>query len=98
MGKETPYGYMDGYLESCEPTDTDSHGTHVVGSACGKNVGVAPSAKWMMCKHCDPAGCTESSQKICALWAACPYECSDTSGMKMTKNCSMRPHVVRFKT
>ncbi len=97
MGNETPYGFMDGQLKSCEARDEDGHGTHVVGSACGKNVGVAPSAKWMMCRHCDPTGCSESSGKICAMWLSCPYECSDTSETKTTKNCTMRPHVVRKK-
>lgn len=93
--KDTPYGYLDTRIKKkCEPEDTDGHGTHCVGVACGKNVGVAPLAKWMMCRACEDEGCYESAIKICAIWLSCPYTCNDNSDTKTTKNCTIRPHVV----
>lgn len=95
LGNDTPFGYFDGYLESCLPFPGD-HGTFVVSNACGKNLGVANESRWMMCRMCQDS-CEESAIKLCMQWASCPYECGDNSESKITKNCTFTPHVVRIK-
>ncbi len=94
VGKDTRFGFFDGYLVSCDPVDDGGLGTHNVALAVGKTVGVAPQATWMMCQACVSGGCYESALKICAEWLACPYECGDETEDKVTKNCTMKPHVV----
>jgi subtilisin family serine protease len=43
--------WFDAVNDSLSPYDDIGHGTHVVGTACGKfNIGVAPGAKFMMAK------------------------------------------------
>src|SRR5436309_2789214 len=56
------YGWYDPYKGQATPYDDHGHGTHTMGTIAGsKGIGVAPGAKWMACKGCDPSGCTEDA-------------------------------------
>ena len=41
--------WFDPWFHSREPVDIGGHGTHTLGSILGRNVGVAPGAKWIGC-------------------------------------------------
>ena len=43
------YNWLDPWSHTSSPIDRDGHGTHTLGTAVGKNVGVAPGAKWYAC-------------------------------------------------
>ncbi len=43
------YNWFDPWSGTTAPTDTGGHGTHTLGTAVGRNVGVAPGATWIAC-------------------------------------------------
>ncbi len=43
------YAWFDPWFESSYPTDISGHGTHTLGTILGKNVGIAPDARWIGC-------------------------------------------------
>jgi subtilisin family serine protease len=43
------YNWLDPWNNSTTPNDTGGHGTHTLGTALGRNVGVAPDATWIAC-------------------------------------------------
>ncbi|MDO9085990.1 MAG: S8 family serine peptidase [Anaerolineaceae bacterium] len=43
------YTWFDPWFQTEFPTDISGHGTHTLGTILGKNVGVAPDAKWIGC-------------------------------------------------
>jgi len=88
------FGWLDGFTNSSAgpPNDGNGHGTHTMGSICGKlGVGVAPDATWIACKGCDTNGCPEGALLTCGQWIYCPY---NKIGDESTGDCSMRPRIV----
>ena len=43
------YNWLDPWYATPQPTDWGGHGTHTLGSALGRSVGVAPEATWIGC-------------------------------------------------
>jgi hypothetical protein len=43
------YSWYDPWFETSYPKDVSGHGTHTLGTILGKNIGVAPDAKWIGC-------------------------------------------------
>lgn len=43
------YNWFDPWNETPQPTDWGGHGTHTLGTALGRSVGVAPDATWIAC-------------------------------------------------
>ncbi|TMW69564.1 hypothetical protein Poli38472_001720 [Pythium oligandrum] len=84
------FSWYDPYTRKTTPTDEDGHGTHTLGSIVGSGgVGVAPGAKWISCRGCDPEGCTESALLSCAQFMTCP-----TNPAGSSKDCSKAPDLV----
>ncbi|KAJ0392455.1 hypothetical protein ATCC90586_004749 [Pythium insidiosum] len=85
------YGWLDPETKSAKPYDPFGHGTHVVGTIAGANgFGVAPAAKWMMCKACRVGKkCPETDLLDCAQFMLCP---TDTDGKN--PDCSKAPRIV----
>lgn len=84
------FGWFDPYEKTTEPTDTNGHGTHTMGTMVGRGgIGVAPGAKWMSCRGCYILGCSEEGLLGCAEFFTCP---SDPTGS--TRDCSKAPDVI----
>ncbi len=43
------YNWLDPWYATTAPTDRGGHGTHTLGTAVGREVGVAPGASWIGC-------------------------------------------------
>jgi subtilisin family serine protease len=43
------YNWLDPWYDTPSPVDIGGHGTHTLGSALGRSVGVAPGATWIGC-------------------------------------------------
>lgn len=72
------------------PSDTNGHGTHVIGSASGtEGIGVAPGSYWITCRGCATNGCSDFDLIQCGNWMACP---TNTAGA--APDCSRAPNVV----
>ena len=80
-----------------EPCDTDSHGTHTMGTMVGgdgpgpfvDDVGVAPGARWIAAKGCEYDYCTEGS-----LLSAAQFMLAPTDLLGNNPDPSRRPHIV----
>uniref|UniRef100_K3W9M2 subtilisin n=1 Tax=Globisporangium ultimum (strain ATCC 200006 / CBS 805.95 / DAOM BR144) TaxID=431595 RepID=K3W9M2_GLOUD len=84
------YGWFDPELHATAPYDNAGHGTHVAGSAVGRNgIGVAPGAKWSACKACRTDVCAESEMIACTQFMLCPTNTDGTN-----PDCSKAPHVI----
>ncbi|MGB9724011.1 MAG: S8 family serine peptidase [Chloroflexia bacterium] len=70
--------------------DNNGHGTHTMGTMVGDDdpalpyqVGMAPNAKFIMCKGCESTSCSEFALNTCADWILAP-----------DNDPANRPHVV----
>ncbi len=64
------------------PCDDHNHGTHTMGTmvgddGMGKQIGVAPEAKWMGCRNMDQGHGTLSTYLECFEWFLAPYAIGD---------------------
>jgi len=63
--------WEDPYYNTPTPDDTQSHGTHCMGSVLGRTrgTGVAPAATWIACRGLDNSGSGYESDLLgCAQW------------------------------
>ncbi|CAG7723671.1 unnamed protein product [Allacma fusca] len=82
--------WFDPSLRTRVPTDDDGHGTHTMGTICGrtKGIGVAPGAQWIACRGC-PSSCPQSALEACGQFIVCP---TDVDGNN--PRCDLAPNVV----
>lgn len=71
------YDWFDAAGASQEPTDDDSHGTHVTGTAVGeagaRQIGVAPGAEWIACRNIQRRSGDDQYSLDCVEWMLEPY-------------------------
>jgi subtilisin family serine protease len=72
------FNWLDPDGGTVAPTDTNGHGTHVMGTMVGydggaNEIGVAPESEWIACRGCPPTGCSQAGLLACAEWVAAPY-------------------------
>jgi subtilisin family serine protease len=84
------YNWYDSLREADVPTDDNGHGTHTVGTMVGDDqkghqIGVAPKANWIACRHNDSI----DTLLTCMDWMLAP---TDLDGKN--PNPDRRPHVV----
>jgi hypothetical protein len=78
------------------PCDNTSHGTHTMGTMVGDDgnpgpnqIGMAPHARWMACKGCETAFCSDFALLSCGQFILAP---TDLAGQNPQP--ALRPHVV----
>ncbi|HET9346132.1 MAG TPA: carboxypeptidase regulatory-like domain-containing protein [Candidatus Limnocylindrales bacterium] len=65
-----------------EPCDDVGHGTHTMGTMVGgdgpgpftPDIGVAPGARWIAAKGCEPFGCTDTALLSAGQWILAPTD------------------------
>jgi subtilisin family serine protease len=72
------YNWLDPDGGTSVPTDTNGHGTHVMGTMVGydggvNEIGVAPDAEWIACRGCLTSSCPQTALLACAQWVAAPH-------------------------
>ena len=78
-----------------EPTDTNGHGTHTMGTlvgglaADGMALGVAPSARWIAARGCESFFCSNEALIASAQWILAP-----TDRNLANPRPDLRPHIV----
>lgn len=89
-GENHNYNWFAPTGQAAIPSDTNGHGTHVIGSASGtEGIGVAPGSRWITCRGCATAACSNFDLTQCGNWMACP---TNTAGA--AADCSRAPHIV----
>jgi len=84
------YGWFDAYNHTELPFDADGHGTHTIGTICGKGgVGVYENAKWMSCRGCLEGSCSQWALLTCSQFMLCP-----TLSNGRNENCDKAPQIV----
>ena len=87
-GAENPCG-----LETSEPCDDGSHGTHTMGTMVGSEgsnqIGVAPDAQWIGCRNMEQGWGSPSTYIECFEWFLAP---TDLNGENADP--SQAPHVI----
>jgi serine protease AprX len=80
-------------LNSPEPCDDHSHGTHTMGTMVGSNggieIGVAPQAKWIGCRNMERGDGTPVTYLECFEWFLAPTDLNDEN-----PDPSKAPHVI----
>ena len=75
------------------PTDSESHGTHVMGTMVGNTVGVAPNAQWIAARGCIGRSCYSYSLLEAGQWMLAPYR-TDEFGRIIERRPALRPQVI----
>lgn len=89
-GQNHNYNWFAPTGQAAVPSDTNGHGTHVIGSASGtEGIGVAPGSRWITCRGCATASCSNFDLTQCGNWMACP---TNTAGG--AADCTRAPNVV----
>ncbi|KAJ6644125.1 Bacillopeptidase F [Pseudolycoriella hygida] len=89
-GENHNYNWFAPTGQAAVPSDTNGHGTHVIGSASGtEGIGVAPGSRWITCRGCATAACSNFDLLGCGQWMTCPTTTSNTA-----PDCSRAPNVV----
>jgi hypothetical protein len=85
-------------FDSPEPIDDVGHGTHVMGTAVGEDLGIgaAPGARWIACDACSSSlpeceQCPETALLECGSWMLAPTRLDGSA-----PDPSRRPHVINF--
>ncbi|CAG7723672.1 unnamed protein product [Allacma fusca] len=83
--------WFDPGARTSVPTDTNGHGTHTMGTICGrtKGIGVAPEAQWISCRGC-PSSCPRTDLTACAQFMVCPTDPDGSSNPR----CDLAPNLV----
>ncbi|MCB0560113.1 MAG: S8 family serine peptidase [Phaeodactylibacter sp.] len=82
-------------LDSAEPCDDHSHGTHTMGTMAGaesdegKSIGVAPGARWIACRNMEQGDGTPATYIECFEWFLAPYGLNGEGA-----DVSYSPHVI----
>jgi subtilisin family serine protease len=89
------FNWLDPDGGTVVPTDTNGHGTHVMGTMVGydggaNEIGVAPEADWIACRGCLTSSCPQTALLACAEWIAAPYAIGDPG----SADPDLRPHAV----
>ncbi len=89
------FNWLDPDGGTTSPTDTNGHGTHVMGTMVGydggaNEIGVAPESEWIACRGCLTASCPQTALLACAEWIAAPY----AIGNPGSADPDLRPHAV----
>ncbi len=92
---EHNFNWLDPDGGTTVPTDTNGHGTHVMGSIIGDDgganqIGVAPDAQWIACRGCLTSSCPQTALLACAQWVAAPHPIGSPAGADP----DLRPQVV----
>jgi len=87
------YNWWDPYDHDLAPNDTDSHGSHTMGTMIGDDgganqIGMAPGATWMACQGFNP-GATSAGLLECAQFLAAPWDLTGANA-----NPDLRPHII----
>ncbi len=90
------YNWWDPDAVYTQPTDSNGHGTHTMGTMVGDDgssnqIGVAPGAKWIATQGCDNSSCSQADLISAAEWILAPW---NLTGNRGTADPSKRPHVV----
>jgi len=91
------HGYNPCGVDSPEPCDDNSHGTHTMGTIVGDDggsnqIGVAPGARWIGCRNMDNGYGTPATYIECFQFFLAPYHIGgdpSTDGVP-----SLAPHVI----
>jgi len=72
------HGHNNCGVDSPEPCDDDSHGTHTMGTivgddGAGNQIGVAPGARWIGCRNMDNGWGTPATYAECFEFFLAPY-------------------------
>ena len=79
------YNWLDPYYNDKTPTDTNGHGTHVMGTT----IEVAKDAQWIASRGCGKFSCTTRELLESAEFLLCPTKLDGTN-----PNCEFRPHII----
>ena len=91
------HGYNSCGVDSPEPCDDDSHGTHTMGTIVGDDggsnqIGVAPGARWIGCRNMDNGWGAPATYAECFEFFLAPYP---IGGDPFTDSVpSLAPHVI----
>ncbi len=87
------YSWWDPYDGSTSPNDSQSHGSHTMGTMVGDDggtnqIGVAPGAQWIACQGFNPSA-TDAGLLECAQWVLAPWDLTGAN-----PDATKRPNIV----
>jgi len=89
-GENHNYNWRAPTGNAASPSDTNGHGTHCIGTHSGtQGIGVAPNSRWIACRGCATASCSQFDLNGCGNFMACP---TNTAGG--AAQCGRAPRIV----